>query len=55
MTIGNTDMLKELQHEGADTWAKAWGDALDGFMKFCIQKVSGITVDSQKKLIERGR
>ena len=34
-------MLKELRYEGPDTWAKTWGDALDNFMKFCIQKATG--------------
>ena len=43
-----TVMLKELQREGPDTWAKAWGDALDSFLKFCIQKTVGITLDFPK-------
>ena len=28
-----------------DTWAKTWGDALDNFMKFCIQKATGVDLD----------
>ena len=38
-------MLKELRYEGPDTWAKTWGDALDSFMKFCIQKATGVDLD----------
>ena len=38
-------MLKELRYEGPDTWAKTWGDALDNFMKFCIQKAIGVDLD----------
>ena len=41
-------MLKELRYEGPDTWAKAWGDALDSFMKFCIQKATGINIELEK-------
>ena len=38
-------MLKELRYEGPGTWAKTWGDALDSFMKFCIQKATGVDLD----------
>lgn len=38
-------MLEELRFEGPDTWAKTWGDALDNFMKFCIQKATGVDLD----------
>lgn len=38
-------MLKELRFEGPDIWAKTWGDALDNFMKFCIQKATGVDLD----------
>ena len=43
-------MLKELNREGPETWAKAWGEALDGFMKYCMEKSTGIVINKQREI-----
>ena len=43
-------MLKELNREGPETWAKAWGEALDGFMKYCMEKSTGIVIKKQREI-----
>ena len=44
-----TVMLKELQREGPQVWAKAWGDAQDDFMKFCKQKLTRDEINTQRE------
>ena len=43
-----TVMLKELHREGPQVWENAWGDALDSFMKFCIQKAGGVGLNQNR-------
>ncbi|MBR0456792.1 MAG: MobA/MobL family protein [Firmicutes bacterium] len=43
-----TVMLKELHREGPQVWEKAWGDALDSFMKFCKQKLTRDEINTQR-------